>query len=286
MLLLVLLWITVATDAFVTAIRINGETWSFRNSVAAWFAMVFYAGCLFTAFQFLLPFLFLSGTFFVLVVLSSVGRLRHKTVGWKTWAAIAGVALGLLVPVAGLRGSGRVFALVRVTKDLDFTELRAGDLLLVWYGAYWFRSPQLGEVVHFDPPRFVVEKPGTLSSETFVINIQDYFQRVCGVGGDTIQISPPLILRNGQLLSRSLYPFGADNLTVPFRFAIPERYYFLPVTVIPRDAFASLIAGEPPTLFQRGWIFRDWDKACLVPREAITGKVLSIADPPSRRRWF
>lgn len=283
---LVVLWSTIVTDAFVTSVRINGERWSFRNTLATWFAMIFYAGVLITCLQFLLPTLFLGLAVLVLGVLTSLGLLRHRAINWKTWLAVAGIALLLLVPVAALRGSGRVFAFVRVTKELDRAEMRFGDTLLVWYGAYWFREPKLGEVVHFDPPRFLMERTGALSSETYIVNIQDYFQRVCGVPGDTIEIAPPLILRNGQLLPRSDYPLGAENLTAPFRFVIPEGHFFLPVTVIPRDTLVGMVAGQPPALFQRGWIFKDWDRACVVPRSAIMGKVLAIANPPERRRWF
>ncbi|MCX7625684.1 MAG: S26 family signal peptidase [Candidatus Sumerlaeaceae bacterium] len=276
-----LYWVFIATDALITAIRINGEHWSFRNSVATWCAMLFYAGIAITAVQFLLPTLFLLALGIAMTALVSTGRLRHVDYSWRTWSTVLTAALLILVVTASLQNSGRIFALVRLRDNIGSgNELRRGDLLLVSYAAYWFRTPRVGEVVYFDPPAFRAEEPR--SGTMIIINAKDYFQRIAGQGGDIIETSPPQLLRNGAPLANQLEPFGMEFIAVARKFRVPEDHYFLPMTNIPRE----LLNVTPPRLFQPGWVFPQWEDACIVPSNAIMGKVVAIVNPPEKRRWF
>lgn len=281
LLVLFLFWVFICTDAFVTAVRINGEHWSFRNSVATWCAMLFYAGVAVTAVQFLLPMLFLLGLGITVTVLTSIGHLRHTDHSWKAWVFVLSAALLILVGVAPLNNSGRIFAFVRLNDDIGAgKELRRGDLLLVAYSAYWFRSPKIGEIVHYDPPAFRAEQP--ISSTMVIINAKDYFQRIAGQEGDVIETSPPLLLRNGTIVAKDREPFGLELIAIARQFHIPPNHYFLPMTSIPRELFNV----PPPRLFQPGWVFPHWEEACIVSSHAIMGKVVAIVNPPQRRRWF
>lgn len=281
LLVLFLFWVFICTDAFVTAIRINGEDWSFRNSIATWCAMLFYAGVAVTAVQFLLPMLFLFGVGTTVTVLTSLGRLRHTEHSWKSWTLVLAAALLILVGVASMNNSGRIFAFVRLSDDIGSgKELRRGDLLLVSYSAYWFRPPQLGEIVHYDPPAFRAEQPN--SATMIAINAKDYFQRIAGQGGDIIETSPPRLLRNGTIVAKEHEPLGLEIIAVARQFHIPPKHYFLPMTNIPRES----LNVPPPPLFHPGWVFPKWEEACIVPAHSIMGKVLAIVDPPQRRRWF
>lgn len=286
------LWISIMANAITTAVRLNCEQWSLRNSLALWFALVFYGGAALTAAQFLLPLLFLVIWLGACGVLTWFKRLRGSRMpSPRVWLITGTVGLVVISGLASLRGSSRVFSFVRVTDDIGSNEIRKGDLLLVFYGAYWARDPARGEIVHFDPPRFTLERTGALSNTLIIVNLKDYVQRVTAMGGETLEIRSGTVLINGKALPPSERSFGWEEL--PDRqCVVPAGHYFLPVTRVPRDLLAELWLGflgsatESISPLNGQWVLHGWDEASLVPRREIWGKVLAIVNPPERRRWF
>jgi|GEM_PF-2205859 len=288
LLALLAVWVTICTDAIVCAIQTNAETWNFRNTVALWFAVLFYVGVAATAFQHLIPTLCVIGGLFAYAILSSLAKLQGRRFGLRAILIVGTVTLILTALFASVKGSGRIYTFIRLTHDLAPPHLQRGDLILVFSGAYWFSEPQLGDVVYFDPPRFVAERPSPGRTFQLVINMKDYFQKLSGIPGDVIEIRNGKMIRNGSSVPETILPFGWDRIP-PHVFYIPRQHYFLPATEIVPDSLMGVLGGSsavPPQLFAQGWIFQGWFEACLVPREAILGKALAIVNPPARRRWF
>lgn len=278
-------WIWLSTDAFATAVRINGEPWSERNTVAVAFAMAFYTGLIITACQYLLPALFVVVASVVIGFMSSLSRLFHQRVSWKLWCALGVLFTFVLLAISLVRGSGRIYAFVTIHDDIGEGDngLHRGDMLLVSYSAYWFREPQLGEVVEFDPPAFSVRKASGLTADMWLINIKNYYQRIVAIGGDEVEVSTEGLRRNGDEVKGDLLPFGHENMSrAQLRLTVPRGHYFVPITTIPRYLFSV----SPPPLFAAGYSYQGWIEACLVPPSAISGKVIAIVNPPTRRRWF
>jgi hypothetical protein len=297
LLLWLLGWAAQCSDSIAASIRINREAWSFRNSLAMWFAVLFYAGLVVTALQFLLPVLCLVACVVGAGVTAALNHFSRTRASMRIWLILGSMAMLVVIGVSSLRGSGRIFAFVRLVDDVGGDEMRRGDLLLVCYGAYWFSEPEPGEIVHFDPPRFIAEIPSALASTRLVVNATDYFQRVTARGNDVVESTATRFLVNGIDLPRELWPFGWEEMP-PLTRVVPSDHYFLPVVLIPRDVLAAALGGlvrpgsannelipTPRRVFQPGWIFSGWEEASMVPREAIRGKVLCVVNPPPRRHW-
>ncbi len=232
---LLLGYLMIWNDAVASAVRINGELWSFRNSLALWCAAMFSAGALITGTQFL--------------------GMNHVS-------------------------------FVRVLDSATDPDIRLGDIVLTNHMAYWFSKPALGEVVYFDPARFTAEQPGAVMSSSISINIKDYYQRVAGLPGDLIEKREGRVYRNGSPLPPHMEPFNADAIPDGEKFDIPLDRYWLPVTRFPTDVFGALMGAPNIKPFEKGWIFRGWHDASLVPARAIRGKGVAILHPSERRRWL
>ena len=282
---LLLLHLFIWNDAVVTAVRINGQQWSVRNSIAMWFALLFFAGIFFTGIQYLLPVLVVMILLVWAAVVRSVKWLDRDH--WSTRASAILVGGALVVALIGffatsMRNSN-VFSLVRVIKSSSAPVIEAGDLVLVNHVAFFVREPRLGEIIYFDPPRFAIECPG-FQSNVYSVNIRDYFQRVCGLPGDRLAVRNGRLWRNGAELPDPLQPIGVWEMP-PWEFNVPEGHYFAPVTHIPDDFLLQGLRGVGGLSLSGGCVLKGYDLSTAIPLAAIKGRAEAILNPPPRRRW-
>jgi signal peptidase I len=272
-------------DAIVTAVRTNGQEWSVRQSVALWFALMFYAGIVTTAAQFLLPTLVLVALVLWMNIVFALTHgdphamsRRHRII-----LLVGAIAVTSVFVLARQTNSARIFTFVRVNKDVSGDLIRKGDVVFVNNIAYWFSPPRVGDVIHFDPPRFSAEA----GANVLGINIMDYFQRVCGVPGDRIEKRAGVFYRNGSPVPPGLEPVHGEVIP-EWTFEVPRGHYFAPVTVIPPDLVTSAIGGalgapRPPVMFTPGWNFPKWKESTMVPEKQVFGRAVAILNPPNHR---
>lgn len=278
------IWIFIWNDAVVTAIRINGQQWSLRNSVASFFALMFMIGGVLFLAQWLLPILVLGLTCLWGTILVSVWNSggEGERPRFRTAAIFAATILSLLAVCMWRSDTQRIFTFVRLFRTLDETGLRDGDVLFVNNMAYWFRKPRVGEVIRFDPEKFTAQ----VGNDTYSINPQDYVQRICGGPGDTVEKQNGQWLRNGVPLPKDQEPFGGDQVPDGAKYVVPPDRYYAPVITVPVDLIASALAGaRAPNIFQ-GAILKDYDKTIFVKTSAIMGRAVANVYPSDRRRWF
>jgi signal peptidase I len=281
---LLLLHLAIWNDAIVTAVRINGQHWSLRNSLAMWFALLFFAGVFFTGFQYLLPALIVM----ILVLWAGIARSVKwlDRDHWSTRASTYLVGGALLLALIGFLATNmrnsNLFSLVRIIKSSSAPLIEAGDLVLVNNIAYAAREPRLGDIIYFDPPRFSIECPG-FQTDVYSVNIQDYFQRVCGLPGDRLAVRGGRLWRNGSELPDPLQPVGVE-LMPPWEFSVPQDHYFAPVTHIPDDLLVKSTRGVGGLSIASGCVLKDYAQATAVPRRAIQGRAEAILNPPPRRQ--
>jgi len=125
--------------------------------------------------------------------------------------------------------------------------LDSGDLVLVDRLSYHFRRPERGEVFVFDTRGIVGAQGGGHEQASST----HYIKRLCGVPGDTLSLSPPHLLVNGQVATEpgithvfDLPLFGRPGETgysLPARFDHKGRPSALPA----EGATMSLRAEAP-----------------------------------------
>jgi signal peptidase I len=279
MLLLALIYIW--SDAVTTSNRINGGFWPLRNAVALWFAGLFLAGIVITALQFLLPALLFAAVLGWVAVVkviheSTPGALRRARWLWVS----AAVILTLLLAGVWRSDTQRIFSFVRIIKSSSAPLIEQGDMVLVNNIAYWFARPTLGEIIHFDPAAFRIETGGG-TGDAIVVNPQDYFQRVCGLGGDVIEMRDGQILRNGAPMPAGILPIDAGQLPA-LRYEVPSDHVFAPVIQIPEDLMASLLQNRSSTSLSEG-VLIGYIESTMVPYDKIFGRAWGIVNPPGHR---
>ena len=275
LLALIYLW----SDAVTTANRINGGFWPLRNAVALWFGGLFLAGIVITALQFLLPALLLGAVLAWAAVVSVVHESTPHHRRRARWLVVsAAVILSLLAAGVWRTGTQRIFSFVRVIKSSSAPLIARGDMVLVNNIAFWFTRPALGEIIHFNPAAFRMEA----GADAIVINPQDYFQRICGLEGDVIEVRDGKILRNGSAMPESLQPIGARELPA-LRYQVPPGHVFAPVIQIPSDAMASLLQNRSSTSLSEG-VLIGYIESTMVPYDKIFGRAWGIINPPDHRR--
>lgn len=201
----------------------------------------------------------------------------------KTLALVfaAMMIVGVTLSVVQYLGIGFV-RIERVTSDAMQPMFKGGDRIVFTSVPLWLRKPAVGEVVSFDPPRFVA----TQSGDVYSVNIKRYFQRVIAGPGDRLTKRRNLYLLNGSELPAACLPLGNDSLP-EFDIVLPERSYFIPVTGIPQDIFAGIAgAGLLSHVGQPGFAFQNWPNFAIITRKDIKGKGIAIVSPPERRRWL
>ncbi len=119
-----------------------------------------------------------------------------------------------------------------------------GQRLIVSKIAYAFHSPEMGEVIVFQPPN---------------VQREDYIKRIIGLPGDTVEVKNGAVFVNDAMLYEP-YIKDSPNYTLPPQ-KVPENRYF--VLGDNRDNSNDS---------HNGW---------MVPRQNIVGKAwLSIWPPP------
>lgn len=284
---LLFFWVLIWNDALVSAIRINGQFWTLRNTIAAWFALLFIAGLVLTALQWLFPALLI----FVIITWSSAvtsmvaSEAGHWSARQRGLIIFVALFFSVLAYVSWKSNRQRAFTFVRLMKSVHSPTLRRGDIIFVNNVSYWFSGPNRDEMVHCDPGSFTMEQTGALKSNTYAINVQDYFQRIVGTPGDIIEKSGRRITRNGRAISDSLLPVGVDFMP-DGKWTVPEDRYFVPVTRIPFDVITGTVAGHPDAASQPGHVLKGWEEACMITEREIFGRAVAILNPPVRRQWL
>ncbi len=199
----------------------------------------------------------------------------------KTLGLLFGAMMIVGVSVSVLQYLGvRIVQLERVTSDAMSPQLKRGDRLFFSNVPLWFRKPRVGEVVSYNPPRFIANQ----SSNIYSINISQYFQRVLAGPGDRIAKSGGTFSRNGNQLKDDDLPIGGAQLP-DFDVIVPKDSYFIPVTGIPQDLFSG-ISGAGPIGYvgQPGYVFPAWPDFAIIPAADIRAKGYAIVSPPERRQ--
>lgn len=91
--------------------------------------------------------------------------------------------------------------------------VREGSLIIINRTAYWFKSPERGDIVTFPSP----DEPETL-----------FLKRVIGLPGDTIEIKGHQLYINGAAYKEDYIKITHDSLTDVYGpYTVPNGYYFL-----------------------------------------------------------
>ena len=166
------------------------------------------------------------------------------------------------------------------------------DLVYVDKLNYYFRDPRVGEIVYYNPDKFIVEIPGGLESTRIVVHEKQTFERVMGAPGDLIERKDGKFFRNGNPMPPWMKPMLPDNVFEDMKFKVPEDKWLVIYSHSPRDEFIEMLdigaarpSGVPP-LNAPGIILEGWEDACLVDKDQIIGVALFIANPPPRRRFL
>jgi signal peptidase I len=176
-----------------------------------------------------------------------------------------------------------VFKLVYVSQDVLRPALRKGDRLFVDCVSYWFREPRRGEVIYYDPERYEIEIPGTFEGTRYVINERRSFERISGVGGDVVENREGELYLNGKPMAEEYKPLKLSELPRNFRFEVPEGRYLAIISHSSTEG--GLLGGTSPAL-DAGKILKGWDKASIIKKGQIIGRVLLIYYPPGHRRFM
>lgn len=288
---LLLMWLNIWSDALGTAVRINGQDWSLRNSIASWFAIMFMAGIVITAMQFLIPALILLaiilwGAFITSMYRSEAGHWATRS---RFLVGSLAVLIVVLIVVARHRHTDRIFTFVHIFKSAHEPVLSRGDIVLVNNIGYWFGEPQAGDMVHCNPGAFTLEQSTGLGANVYRINIQDYFQRVMGGPGDRLERKGGKYYLNGKQLPSDREPIRGDLLPDGV-FDVPPGKYFVPITTIPYDPIGGMVmvmvGGISPDSIKNPGIMKQWFEASLVGEEDIFGRAVAVVNPPLNRRWL
>jgi signal peptidase I len=283
---LLLFWVLIWNDALVTSVRINRQNWPLRNTFAAWFALLFIAGIVITAAQWLVPAMLLLMLISWSTALSSLADSQrdHWTGSQRSVLFFAGIIFATIAFFSQKSHSTRLFTFVRLFKSVHAPVLDRGDVILVNNVAYWYSEPQPGDLIHFDPPRFSMENAS--SGDVYAINISDYFQRVLGIAGDTVEKRDGKFFRNGSPLPESTVPIGVEFMP-DGKWKVPPDKVFAPVTRIPFDVVTGLLAAQGPDhIFTPGLLMKGWEDSIMVPISSIYGRGVCIMNPPTHRRWL
>ncbi|MEQ8174039.1 MAG: signal peptidase I [Syntrophomonadaceae bacterium] len=125
--------------------------------------------------------------------------------------------------------------------------LKIGDRVLVNRFIYFFKDPQRGDIVIFDPP------PALNRDEMFI-------KRVIGLPGETVEMKNGKVFVNGKALNEP--------------YAVPLNYTYGPVTV-PQDSL--LVLGD-----NRNASFDSHQWNAWLTKDRVKGKAMAIFWPAGR----
>lgn len=121
------------------------------------------------------------------------------------------------------------------------------DRVIVAKFAYWFKMPEHGDVIVFEPPAIINQK-------------EDFIKRVIGLPGDTIEVKDGQLFRNGTALDE---PYLAETPT----------YTYGPVTV-PKNCL--FVMGDNRNQSFDSHLWNGW-----LTLDHVKGKAFAIYWPPS-----
>lgn len=224
----VLYTLSCCADAVATAVRINGQHWTARKTLALMSYLLFLVGIIAISLQY----------FFA-----------------------------------------PVFKLVYVSQNVFAPALVKGDRVLVDCVSYWFRAPRRGEVIYYDPDHYTVQIPGHLT--LYGVNERRSFERISGIAGDRVEHKDGTLYFNGLAMPRAYYPLKMSELPGFFSFTVPDNRYLAIISHHTEEA--GLLGGASPPL-NSGVILQGWDKASIIKKKQIIGRVVLIYNPPQHRR--
>lgn len=132
------------------------------------------------------------------------GTVKSEVISWVKTIVLAAVLAGLV--------NSFIIVNAQVPTGSMKNTIMEGDRILAMRTAYWFDSPQRGDVVIF---RF----PDDPTGKTL------YVKRVIGVPGDTVQVRDGQVLINGQVQEEPYIREVTRGEYGPY--VVPEGCYFM-----------------------------------------------------------
>ena len=132
------------------------------------------------------------------------GTVKSEVISWVKTIVLAAVLAGLV--------NSFIIVNAQVPTGSMKNTIMEGDRILAMRTAYWFDSPQRGDVVIF---RF----PDDPTGKTL------YVKRVIGVPGDTVQVRDGQVLLNGQVQEEPYIREVTQGAYGPY--VVPEGCYFM-----------------------------------------------------------
>jgi signal peptidase I len=194
--------------------------------------------------------------------------------------------------------------------------LNRGERIAVDVWSYLGREPAPGEVVLYDPPQIWMEDPtltdrvmgylarnagridsylavgaagGMVHSQNMmIIDPGNAIERIVAGPGETFERRDGVFYRNREPVPPDRQPLVQDQIPWNFQLVAPPDHYIILLSYTgsgfdPTTTGDSFIA-RAPRLDDAQWIVHGWEKACVVPREAIMGRVWLVYQPPEGRR--
>jgi signal peptidase I len=174
----------------------------------------------------------------------------------------------------------RILGMVLYGRMYDGNGYRTrGDHIFVDKLTYHFRQPRRGDVIVFETNH--IEEMRAESRGKF------YIKRLIGLGGDTIQIKPPHVLVNGEVLDgrpafKRLYSMkdgykGYQNYTGSSRYPQWPTYLFNPEETLKIREGHLFVLGDNTLNSSDGRYWRDFERRDLI------GKAIFVYWPFSDR---
>ncbi len=176
----------------------------------------------------------------------STNKSSNKSAFWENLQVLA-IALVIALLIRLFVAEPRY-----IPSESMVPSLLVGDRLVVEKVSYYFRPPQRGEIVVFNPPP-------QLQQQNFTED-QAFIKRVVAQGGDTIQVTGGKVILNNQPLQE---PYIAE----------PPAYEMPPVTV-PANSFFVMGDNRNNSDDSHVWGF--------LPRRYIIGRAIFRFFPFSR----
>ncbi len=182
-----------------------------------------------------------------------------------------------------------IYKMSVVGGDYMAPELAKGDRIMHEGISYFFRDPKPGDVVRYDPPRYVIVKIGQIGNDEYVMNPMNGWERIMAVGGETLTAINGRYYVDGRELSESYHPLAENQMYKNFTIECPPDHYIILIT---RQATTKNIinalqgATAAPDIHQPGIIVKGWNEACIVSREDIFTRAWFIYYPGPRRQFF
>lgn len=165
-------------------------------------------------------------------------------------------------------------------------DIRLGDMLFVDRMSYHFKKPKVG-----DPFVFKTKNISGLVDRNGIQEDKYYIKRLVGKPGDTLEVQPPVLLRNGEPISgKPAFQKNNDQVgeyegyvQADIRRYLDRRGVEIPQgsmlpgesVTLPEDAYYAMGDNSDQSLDSRTWGF--------VPQKSIIGKAFFVYYPFSGR---